>query len=111
MLKQFIAAAFILTGVPLNAGAEAKLENWQVKALKKVKAEKSVLDARWRSPEANMLYVSMMPNGYSRDGFAQSLCIFLIESGAPDGSLKTVWIYDPQSYNDGGKSLGVAACR
>ncbi|WP_321383596.1 hypothetical protein [Rhizobium sp.] len=93
------------------ASADVKLKPWQSKALKAVKSEKKVVDAKWRSPENNMLWVAMQPDGSLRDGFAQYLCLVPMNAGAPEGDLKTVWIYDPANFESGIQKMGMAACR
>lgn len=93
------------------ASAETQLKPWQREALKTVKSEKKVIDARWRMPQTNELWVSMKPDGTPRDGFAQYLCIVLTNAGAPQGELKTVWIYDPANFESGIQKMGMAACR
>ncbi len=104
-----LATAVALTATAAQA---ATLQKWQKKALKDVKAEKTVLDAKWRMPETNVLWVAMAPDGGSRDGFADYLCMVLADSGAPEGDLKTVFIYDPSTYEAGaGSAMGMAACR
>lgn len=91
------------------------VQPWQARALKMVKAEKQVLDARWKSPSVNMLHVAMQPDGGSRNGFAEYLCMMFKQAGGPDG-LKSVYIYDPATYNaykngGSGSDIGLAACR
>lgn len=102
-----LIAAILVVATPLAAHAAA---DWQRKALSAVKAEKTVLDAKWRMPNQNVLWVAMAADGSSRDGFAEYLCEVITEA-APDGSLKTVWIYDPASYKAGGTAMGKAACK
>lgn len=111
-MRTKLAAFFLITAFAVpTAFAQGTLNPWQVKALKAVKSEKSVVDARWRMPETNVLWISMQPDGSSRDGFAQYICILLVKAGAPEGDLKTVWIYDPDAFETGGKEMGIAACR
>ena len=111
-MKASIAAFCLITAVAVSAAtAKDKLDPWQIKALRAVKSEKAVIDARWRMPETNVLWVSMQPDGSSRDGFAQYVCMLLVEAGAPEGDLKTVWVYDPATFKAGGKEMGIAACR
>lgn len=69
MKPMIVAALIITTAAP--ASAETTLVKWQIAALKFVKAEKSVIDARWRLPEANVLWISMAADGSRRDGFAE----------------------------------------
>ena len=105
-MKLLLIAAIALS-LPTAALADAQ---WQSKALKAVKAEKKVIDARWRMAEQNVLWVAMEPNGSPRDGFAQSLCVGLAQA-ANDDTLKTVFIFDPANYDDGVRAMGTAACR
>ena len=111
MKPTLTAFCLIATLMASTVVAKDKQEEWQTKALKAVKAEKTVIDARWRMAETNVLWVSMQADGSSRDGFAQYLCILLMKAGAPEGDLKTVWIYDPATFKTGGKEIGIAACR
>lgn len=104
-MKAIIAAA-IATMIANTAVAA----DWQTGALKEVKSEKTVLDAKWRMPSENVLWVSMAADGSSRDGFAEYLCGILSDTG-PSDALKTVWIYDPATYKNGGNPMGKAACR
>lgn len=110
MKKLIITALLIATGATA-ALAAPKVNAWQAKALKAIKGEKLVIDAKWRMPESNVLWVSMAPDGTRRDGFAQMLCMEFAKSGAPEGDLKTVYIYDPANYESGNQSMGMAACR
>ena len=110
-MKTVCAISLALVAFTQTAVAEDAPQPWQAKALKTVKQEKKVIDARWRSAESNMLWVAVQPDGSNRDGFAQYLCMIFNKAGAPEGELKTVWIYDPASFEDGGKQIGMAACR
>lgn len=110
-MKRLIIAILIASAAASAAVSAGKPNAWQTKALKAVKAEKKVLDATWRAPETNVLYVSMMPDGSRRDGFAQYLCMLFTTAGAPEGELKTVFIYDPVNFESGNQSMGMAACR
>lgn len=105
-MKSLLIAAIALS-FPTAALAEAK---WQPKALKAVKAEKKVIDAKWRMAEQNVLWVAMEPNGSPRNGFAEYLCLGL-SNAANDDTLKTVEIYDAFTFEDGGRSMGMAVCR
>ena len=111
---RIIFALLIAVTFAAQANSE-ELKPWQAKALNMVKAEKKVMDARWKSPGANMLHVSMKSDGSSRNGFAQYLCMLFKDAGGPD-DLKSVYIYDPATYeaykNGGsGSDMGLAACR
>ena len=106
-----IVLAFLMPG-----SAEAgELKPWQNKALEAVRSEATVIDAYWRSTEANILYVSRKSDGTRQDGFAQYLCTLFGGTGAPQGELKTVQIYDPANYalakTASGRNMGLAACR
>lgn len=112
---RIIFALLIAVTFAAQANSE-ELKPWQTKALKLVKAEKQVLDARWRSPSVNMLHVAMKFDGSAHNGFAEYLCMIFNPSGAPEGDLKSVYIFDPATYdaykNGGsGTSMGLAACR
>lgn len=109
-MRQIVVATLIAVTSATTASAD-KPNAWQTKALKVIKAEKTVLDAKWRMPEANVLWVSMTPDGSRRDGIAQFLCLEFNGAGAPEGDLKTVFIYDPANFQSGGKDMGMAACR
>ena len=105
-----LTLAVAIAVLAANAAQASNLKAWQIDALDEVKAENTVLDARWRMPETNVLWVAMTPDGSRRDGFAQYLCMAL--GGAPEGDLKTIFIYDPATYKDGiGEAMGMAACR
>lgn len=110
-MNRLIAATLIAAAAASPAMSASKSNAWQAKALKAIKAEKAVLDAKWRMPETNVLWVSMAPDGSRRDGIAQFLCMEFNRAGAPEGELKTVFIYDPANYQSGGKDMGMAACR
>jgi len=107
-----ILALLVSVAFTNQAFAAQKLKPWQTKALKLIKKEKKVVKAKWRSPGANVLYVALQPDGTSRNGFAQYLCMVLPDAGAPKGELKSIFIYDPETYESGGGSvMGMAACR
>ena len=103
----------------LIAGGAVRAEDmkpWHENALRLVKAETKILDATWKSASANVLHAAMKSDGTRRDGFAQYLCMLFSDAGAPKGELKTVFIYDPATYeayqNGGsGSDIGIAACR
>lgn len=106
-----ILAAALLAALQ-SAQANDAPQKWQKKALNLVKEEPKVLDAKWRDTQTNVLWVAMEPDGTPRDGFAQMLCMTFIKAGAPEGDLKTIWIYDRRGFADGGqKAMGMAACR
>lgn len=109
MIKTLVLA--LAAAISVTSAQAATLQKWQTKALKQVKAEKTVIDARWRAPESNVLWVAMQPDGGSRNGFAEYLCMVLSDNGAPAGELKTIFIYDPAAYKAGGSAMGIAACR
>ncbi|QGA56178.1 hypothetical protein [Brucella sp. 2280] len=110
MKTALIAGLLALT--PTLAFAEAELADWQKSALTTVKREKGIIDAKWRSPQNNMLWVSVQPDGSRRDGLAETICLLLTTTpGAPEGELKTVWIFDPAGYVRGQPSMGETACR
>lgn len=106
-----VGIAVLFTIVAASTGFAADLAPWQTKALKLVKAEKTVVDAKWRMADQNVLWVAMQPDGSSRDGFAQYLCMTLNDAGAPTGTLKTIFVYDPESFKSSGRQMGMAACR
>lgn len=102
-----IALATLLSFAGVSAAQ--KTEPWQKKALQKVKSENAVLDPKWRMPETNVLWVAMAADGTRRDGLAQYFCMLLMMAGPAD-EMKSVWIYDPSSYENGGTAMGMAAC-
>ena len=61
MYKRLIAFALILLAATVPAWLKQPLKLWQQKALSLVKKEKEVLDAFWRNPERNVLFVAMKP--------------------------------------------------
>lgn len=104
-----LAVAIVFLSGLAHAG---QLKPWQIRAATMVQAEKKVLAAKWRDPVMNVLHVAVQPNGSRREGFAQYLCMLLPDAGAPQGVLKTIFIYDPASYKSGsGSAMGIAACR
>ena len=117
MQKWLIALGVAVSLAVVPAQAKQKLQPWQKKALALVKQEKKVLDAFWRDPAHNVLFVAMKPDGTSRDGFAQYLCMQLKSAGAPEGKLNSVFIYDPETYRKyvektgSGSKMGWAFCR
>ena len=117
MKKWLMALALGMIVMALPAQAKQELKPWQKKALALVKKEKKVLDAFWRDPEHNVLFVTMEPNGTRRDGFAQYLCMQVMSAGAPKGKLNSIWIYDPETFRKyvdktgSGSEMGWAFCR
>ena len=116
-MRRMMLACLLAVVLALPAAAAEKLQPWQEKALKLVKQEKKVLDAFWRMPSRNVLYVAMQPDGGRKDGFAEYLCMLLADAGAPKGQMKMVQIYDPATFRayrektGSGRSMGMAACR
>lgn len=116
-MVKYILCSLFAAGLVISAAAAEKLKPWQEKALKLVKQEKRVLDAFWRMPSRNVLYVAMQPDGGRKDGFAEYLCMLLADAGAPKGQMKMVQIYDPATFRayrektGSGRSMGMAACR
>jgi len=92
---------------------EQKLKPWQQKALQLLKQEKKVVDAFWRMPSRNILFIAMQPDGGRKDGYAEYVCMLLVDAGAPRGELKMVQVYDPATFRayGSGSSMGMAACR
>ena len=117
MKKWLMALAVGMMVVALPALAKQELKSWQKKALALVKKEKKVLDAFWRDPEHNVLFVAMKPDGGSKDGLAQYLCMQVMSAGAPKGKLNSIFIYDPKTYQKyvektgAGSKIGWAFCR
>ena len=117
MKKWLMALAMGLVVAAMPAQAKQELKPWQKEALSLVKKEKQVLDAFWRDPEHNVLFVAMKPDGSSKDGFAQYLCMQVMSAGAPKGKLNSIFIYDPASYRKyvektgAGSKIGWAFCR
>jgi len=116
-MKRWIAALGIIAALALPATAAEDLKPWQKKALELVKKEKKVLDAFWRMPSRNILFIAMKPDGSRKDGFAQYVCMLLADAGAPKGELKMVEVHDPATFRayrektGSGGSMGMAACR
>jgi len=108
-----------LSGLALAAptNANEKLKPWQQKALQLLKQEKKVVDAFWRMPSRNILFIAMQPDGGRKDGYAEYVCMLLADAGAPKGELKMVQVYDPATFRaykertGSGSSMGMAACR
>ena len=116
MKKWLLALGMSIALAVAPAQAKQELKPWQKKALALVKKEKKVLDAWWRDPEHNVLFVAMQPDGGRKDGFAEYICILLGHAGAPKGKLRSVYIYDPETfrrYKDGGVGdhIGWGFCR
>ncbi len=117
MRNWFAAFTLMLSSLAIPAMAGQSLQPWQEKALTLVKQEKKVIDAFWRDPARNVLFVAMKPDGTGKDGFAQYLCMQVLGAGAPKGKLTSVFIYDPETYRKyvektgAGRKLGWAFCR
>jgi len=116
-MRGILSMIFLLIFMVFPAAAEEKLKPWQIKALQLLKQEKKVLDAWWRMPSRNILFIAMRPDGTRKDGFAEYVCMLLADTGAPKGKLKIVEVHDPatfQAYKEhtgSGSSMGMAACR
>ncbi|WP_349508881.1 hypothetical protein V6582_14805 [Agrobacterium vitis] len=80
-MKFVFALPFMVTFIVQPAIAANELQQWQSRALKAIKQEKKVIDAKWRSAEDNVIWLSMQSDGSPRDGFAQYVCILLKHSG------------------------------
>ncbi|SNY91430.1 hypothetical protein SAMN04515647_1651 [Cohaesibacter sp. ES.047] len=104
--------ALILAALILSTSTQAaELAQWQQDALKLIKSEKKVIDARWKDPVVNAMHVTMASDGTRKDGYAEYLCMLFPDVGAPK-DLKTITIYDDAAYKAGGvQSIGMAACR
>ncbi len=116
-MRGILSMIFLLIFMVFPATAEEKLKPWQEKALHLVKEEKKVLDAFWRMPSRNILYVAMQPDGGRKDGFAEYLCMLLADAGAPKEEPRIVEVFDPTTFRGyldktgSGSSMGIAACR
>ena len=119
-MRILLVSLFLLINVG-SVFAKQELKAWQKKALIDVKAEIQVEDAAFKSSQMNQIWVSMVNNGNTgrRDGFAQTICMTLNEFGgdAEKGKLKSVYLYDPITYDNklnkygSGSEIGMAVCR
>lgn len=85
---------------PVSAGA-------QEAALKDLRKEPQIKDLYW-SEDTRTLRVSVMDDGSSQDGYAQYVCLVLVNHGASRGM--NVRIVEGEAMAGGGRTLGSARC-
>lgn len=111
-MKNIIPTIIMLaTMLAPEARAADQLADWQRQAVEQIRSRKGVIDARWRFPKKNALWVNVEPDRYHADIFAHYLCDTLKDVGTPKGEVTKIWIFDPASYRDNGWPMGTAECR
>jgi len=109
MRKWLAGLFFLLVGAIPALAEDLKLEPWQEKAIKLVKKEKKIIDARWSM--AGILWVSMKDDGSRRDGYAEYLCMVLNNAGKPKGRIIVISIFDHAAMQRGDlRKIGRAGC-
>ncbi len=93
-----VIAAFSVTTVV----SATRLEAWQRETLALIKHRKGVIEARWRSPEKNALWVSVELGTYYAESITYDICKLLKDAGSPEEGTTNVFIFDPLSYHGSG---------
>lgn len=70
---------------------------WRQKALKAVRAESKVVEAMFPNDARSSFWASVRDDGTRRDGYAEYLCLSLIESGMPKGSFIVIRVWDARA--------------
>lgn len=109
-MKGMIFAAAIAVMASAPASAEIKLEEWQEKALEKVKEYKRVEDAEWQFN--TMLYLWANDADIDWDNIAdQVTCNHLRDAGMPSGkNIQVVFYENAAALQGSAKRLGTAFC-
>lgn len=92
-MTQLVIAALLAAVLATSTSAENKLEDWQVRALEKVKEYNRVRDARWQG--GGMLYVFASDANIAWDTIAdQVTCNHLRAVGMPENRNIMVVFYE-----------------
>jgi hypothetical protein len=103
-----IVLAALLTTPAVSA---VRLQAWQRETLALIKYRKGVLEARWRSPEKNALWVSVELDTYHAESIIYDICNLLKDAGSPTDQITDVFIFDPASYRGSGWPRMTFQCR
>lgn len=104
MHRTVFALIFLFT-----SSISALSQDWKNSAIDELKTEKSIVETLFTG--SSSLWVSMVDDGSSRDGFAQYVCLILIEKGMPSGDLVVISIWDAAEMARGNqKRIGRHEC-
>lgn len=90
-------AAFIASEHANAQAQQVRTDAWRQKALKAVKAEPKVVEAIFPNDARNSFWASVRDDGTRRDGYAEYLCMSLVENGMPKGSFIVIRIWDARA--------------
>ncbi|PHQ99527.1 MAG: hypothetical protein COB39_03480 [Marinosulfonomonas sp.] len=107
-MKYLIAAA--LLAMTSTTGMATELEPWQIKGAELAKAEPTIYDAYWNQNIS--LWLSMVDDGSSRNGYAEVVCRLLTDAGRPQGEFVAIRVYSYSSIRNGElNQIGKAICQ
>lgn len=92
-----LTAALTASGTASAQAQQVGTEVWRQKALKAVRAEPKVVEAMFPNNARNSFWASVRDDGTRRDGYAEYLCMSLVESGMPKGSFIVIRIWDARA--------------
>ncbi|CDZ60471.1 Hypothetical protein NGAL_HAMBI2605_10410 [Neorhizobium galegae bv. orientalis] len=94
------------TGVPVQAG-----EPWMDASVAALSKEKKIREVLFSNDRSTSLWISVRDDGSRRDGFAESACVTLMESGMPVGAFTVIRIWDAAAMARGEqRELGRFEC-
>lgn len=92
-----LSAALVAFGTASAQVSQAGTDAWRQKALKTIRAEPKVVEAMFPNDARSSFWASVRDDGTRRDGYAEYLCLSLIESGMPKGSFIVIRIWDARA--------------
>jgi hypothetical protein len=99
VINATIACAALFAAFPAAAQDYSPTAEWERKAIEIVRAEdQDVVDARWS--QAGTLWALMVDDGSPRDGYAETICVQIMQAGAPK-TLVFVHILDAAAAMNG----------
>jgi hypothetical protein len=73
---------------------DTRNDGWHVAAAQAVAKETSVVEATFPNNSSSSFWVSVRDDGSRRDGFAEYVCLLLIEGGMPKGEFVVIRVWD-----------------
>lgn len=95
-----------------SASVTAVDPSWMNAATESVLSDRVVVDAMFPNGASTSFWASVRDDGTRRDGYAQSICAALHQSGMPAGAFTVIHVWDAAAMaRNELKELGRAECR
>lgn len=101
---------FLVIAAPFSVGATDYVpDGWRKAALVEIAKEPKVEEAMWS--QAISLWASVRDDGSRRDGYADYLCMLMLDAGKSDDDFVVVHIWDHSAMQAGDlREIGKADC-